>query len=100
MVPAVEDFQQKQELIERSARTALSSFSSDDDDDVYTFKGDRLMTAEQLRQQLEVRCTTYRSTDKIHAASLPVVSLDFVFAQHGTLTGHQMMHLKRAYSLR
>ena len=55
MVPAVEDFQQKQELLERSAKTALSSFSSDDEDDVHMFKGDRLMTAEQLRQQLEVR---------------------------------------------
>ena len=71
MVPAVEDFQQKQELIERSARTALSSFSSDDDDDVYTFKGDRLMTAEQLRQQLEVRYTTYRFTDKVMLRHCP-----------------------------
>jgi hypothetical protein len=53
MVPAVEDFTQRQEQIERNQRVALTSMSSDDEDE-YVFKGDRLLTAEQLRDALTV----------------------------------------------
>lgn len=57
MVPAVEDFSQKQALLERSGG-AVSTSSSDEarpgPAEELLFKGDRLLTAEQLRAQLEV----------------------------------------------
>ena len=55
MVPAVEDFSQKAELIERSGTRATSSMSSvDEDEDMLVFKGERLLTHEQLREGLKV----------------------------------------------
>jgi hypothetical protein len=54
MVPAVEDFTQKKEMIQRSENAALASVSSVDEADELVFKGERLLTADQLRDQLKV----------------------------------------------
>jgi hypothetical protein len=57
MVPAVEDFSQKQELLERGRAIALDSGSSLDEEEDLTFKGERLLTHQQLRDELRV-CTS------------------------------------------
>ena len=60
MVPAVEDFTQKQELLERGGTTAETSMSSIDDD-VLLFKGERLLTPDQLRDQLKARSALHQT---------------------------------------
>jgi hypothetical protein len=54
MVPAVEDFTQKKEMIQRSVSAASASVSSVDEDDDLVFRGERLLTPDQLRDQLKV----------------------------------------------
>ena len=99
-MPAVEDFSQQQEAIERSQRSALSSMSSTDDDDVYTFKGDRLLTADQLREHLAVRTLCLHKHRRVRARFVCIVTETATHSSHELFRGtHACSHIM-AYHIR
>jgi hypothetical protein len=63
MIPAVQDFSQQQQLLDRSEAHTLpeAAGSAEDPNSTYSFKGEPLLTPQQLRDQLKASCCKHPS---------------------------------------